>query len=219
MASSSRMMHSAAAVQLTDEYVQDRARPDRAIDALDEACAHTHARTDYPPAVAMLVGGASGDAPWRRRRRRANRNGRRASRQWTTIPTRSSGSRARASMRSSDLAPRWRRRSRSDSQIDGARHWRADGLGRAEQPRRAIPGRQQRRHARRPSHGWLSRRARRVDPATVSRGRGRGPRSRCRAGGRGGHWQQCRVARPVRGLRYAPDDRPLQGPTPESTQL
>ncbi len=45
----------AAAVELTDEYVQDRPRPDRAIDALDEACAHTHARTNYPPAVAMLL--------------------------------------------------------------------------------------------------------------------------------------------------------------------
>lgn len=45
----------AAAVQLTDAYVQDRPRPDRAIDALDEACAHTHARTTYHPAVAMLL--------------------------------------------------------------------------------------------------------------------------------------------------------------------
>jgi ATP-dependent Clp protease ATP-binding subunit ClpA len=45
----------AAAVQLTDAYVQDRPRPDRAIDALDEACAHIHARTTYHPAVAMLL--------------------------------------------------------------------------------------------------------------------------------------------------------------------
>jgi ATP-dependent Clp protease ATP-binding subunit ClpA len=44
-----------AAVQLTDEYVHDRPRPDRAIDALDEACAHTHARTNYHPALAMLL--------------------------------------------------------------------------------------------------------------------------------------------------------------------
>ncbi len=44
-----------AAVQLTDEYVHDRARPDRAIDALDEACAHTQARAVYRPALAMLI--------------------------------------------------------------------------------------------------------------------------------------------------------------------
>ncbi len=44
-----------AAVQLTDEYVHDRARPDRAIDALDEACAHTQARAVYRPAVAILI--------------------------------------------------------------------------------------------------------------------------------------------------------------------
>jgi ATP-dependent Clp protease ATP-binding subunit ClpA len=44
-----------AAVQLTDAYVRDRARPDRAIDALDEACAHTQARAVYGPAVAILL--------------------------------------------------------------------------------------------------------------------------------------------------------------------
>jgi ATP-dependent Clp protease ATP-binding subunit ClpC len=44
-----------AAVRLTDEYVTDRARPDRAIDALDEACAHTQARVHYGPAVATLL--------------------------------------------------------------------------------------------------------------------------------------------------------------------
>jgi len=44
-----------AAVRLTDDYVRDRARPDRAIDALDEACAHTQARTSYGPAVAILI--------------------------------------------------------------------------------------------------------------------------------------------------------------------
>jgi ATP-dependent Clp protease ATP-binding subunit ClpA len=32
-----------AAVELTDRYETDRMRPDRAIDALDEACAHAHA--------------------------------------------------------------------------------------------------------------------------------------------------------------------------------
>ena len=44
-----------AAVALTDLHVADRARPDRAIDALDEACAHTQARAAYGPAVAILL--------------------------------------------------------------------------------------------------------------------------------------------------------------------
>jgi len=44
-----------AAVRLTDEYVPERARPDRAIDALDEACAHTQALARYTgPAAALL---------------------------------------------------------------------------------------------------------------------------------------------------------------------
>ncbi|HJQ19031.1 MAG TPA: AAA family ATPase [Gemmatimonadaceae bacterium] len=36
-----------AAVQLTDAFVPDRRRPDKAIDALDEACAHTQAVSKY----------------------------------------------------------------------------------------------------------------------------------------------------------------------------
>jgi ATP-dependent Clp protease ATP-binding subunit ClpA len=44
-----------AAVRITDEYVVDRARPDRAIDALDEACAHTQARTVFSDAAAELL--------------------------------------------------------------------------------------------------------------------------------------------------------------------
>jgi len=36
-----------AAVELTDRYETDRMRPDRAIDALDEACAHAHAIAVY----------------------------------------------------------------------------------------------------------------------------------------------------------------------------
>jgi ATP-dependent Clp protease ATP-binding subunit ClpA len=40
-----------AAVDLTDIHQTDRRRPDRAIDVLDEACAHTHAlpRTRHGP--------------------------------------------------------------------------------------------------------------------------------------------------------------------------
>jgi ATP-dependent Clp protease ATP-binding subunit ClpA len=38
-----------AAVKLTDLYVTDRMRPDKAIDALDEACAHLQAITEYSP--------------------------------------------------------------------------------------------------------------------------------------------------------------------------
>lgn len=45
-----------AAVELTDRYMLDRRRPDRAIDVLDEACAHTQAVARYSPrAEAMIV--------------------------------------------------------------------------------------------------------------------------------------------------------------------
>ena len=45
----------AAALELTDIYVVDRMRPDRAIDALDEACAHAHAHAAYTPATERLI--------------------------------------------------------------------------------------------------------------------------------------------------------------------
>ncbi|HEV8236170.1 MAG TPA: hypothetical protein VGP84_16270, partial [Gemmatimonadaceae bacterium] len=54
-----------AAVELTDRYQIDRMRPDRAIDALDEACAHTHAVSSYSERVQELI-----------RRRRALLSGR-----------------------------------------------------------------------------------------------------------------------------------------------
>jgi ATP-dependent Clp protease ATP-binding subunit ClpA len=44
-----------AAVQLTDLFVTDRRRPDKAIDALDEACAHTQAVTAYSPRSEALI--------------------------------------------------------------------------------------------------------------------------------------------------------------------
>ena len=44
-----------AAVELTDRYVPDRRRPDKAIDALDEACAHTQAVSTYPPRAEALM--------------------------------------------------------------------------------------------------------------------------------------------------------------------
>ncbi len=44
-----------AAVRLTDLFVTDRARPDRAIDALDEACAHAQARAHYSAAAEELI--------------------------------------------------------------------------------------------------------------------------------------------------------------------
>jgi len=44
-----------AAVKLTDMYVTDRMRPDKAIDAIDEACAHMQAVTEYTPATAALI--------------------------------------------------------------------------------------------------------------------------------------------------------------------
>jgi ATP-dependent Clp protease ATP-binding subunit ClpA len=44
-----------AAVQLTDAFVNDRRRPDKAIDALDEACAHTHAVASYSTRAEALI--------------------------------------------------------------------------------------------------------------------------------------------------------------------
>jgi len=44
-----------AALRLTDLHVTDRMRPDRALDALDEACAHTHAGAQYTPATVSLI--------------------------------------------------------------------------------------------------------------------------------------------------------------------
>ena len=45
----------AASVDLTDKFVTDRRRPDKALDALDEACAHTQATATYPPRAETLV--------------------------------------------------------------------------------------------------------------------------------------------------------------------
>ena len=44
-----------ASVALTDKYVTDRVRPDRAIDALDEACAHTQATATYSRTTETLI--------------------------------------------------------------------------------------------------------------------------------------------------------------------
>jgi ATP-dependent Clp protease ATP-binding subunit ClpA len=44
-----------ASVDLTDRHVTDRRRPDKAIDALDEACAHTQATASYPARAEALV--------------------------------------------------------------------------------------------------------------------------------------------------------------------
>jgi ATP-dependent Clp protease ATP-binding subunit ClpA len=44
-----------ASVALTDRYVTDRVRPDRAIDALDEACAHTQATATYSHTTETLI--------------------------------------------------------------------------------------------------------------------------------------------------------------------
>jgi ATP-dependent Clp protease ATP-binding subunit ClpA len=44
-----------AAVELTDRYETDRMRPDRAIDALDEACAHAHAVASYSERAQELI--------------------------------------------------------------------------------------------------------------------------------------------------------------------
>jgi len=44
-----------ASVALTDKYVTDRRRPDKAIDALDEACAHTQAVAKYSSRAESLM--------------------------------------------------------------------------------------------------------------------------------------------------------------------
>jgi ATP-dependent Clp protease ATP-binding subunit ClpA len=44
-----------ASVKLTDLYVTDRMRPDKAIDAIDEACAHMQAVTVYSPRTEELI--------------------------------------------------------------------------------------------------------------------------------------------------------------------
>ncbi len=44
-----------ASVKLTDQYVTDRMRPDKAIDALDEACAHMQAGTEYSPRTEVMI--------------------------------------------------------------------------------------------------------------------------------------------------------------------
>jgi ATP-dependent Clp protease ATP-binding subunit ClpC len=44
-----------AAIVLTDRFVTDRARPDKAIDVLDEACAHAQARARVSPELDKLI--------------------------------------------------------------------------------------------------------------------------------------------------------------------
>src|SRR5437764_10355868 len=44
-----------SSISLTDSFVNDRMRPDKAIDALDEACAHMQAVTAYPPRAEELI--------------------------------------------------------------------------------------------------------------------------------------------------------------------
>jgi ATP-dependent Clp protease ATP-binding subunit ClpA len=44
-----------AAIELTDLWVPDRRRPDKAIDALDEACAHLQATARYSPRAEELI--------------------------------------------------------------------------------------------------------------------------------------------------------------------
>jgi len=44
-----------AALVLTDRFVTDRAQPDKAIDVLDEACAHAQATAKLPPELESIV--------------------------------------------------------------------------------------------------------------------------------------------------------------------
>jgi ATP-dependent Clp protease ATP-binding subunit ClpA len=44
-----------AAIVLTDRFVPERARPDKAIDVLDEACAHAQATAQFSPELDTLI--------------------------------------------------------------------------------------------------------------------------------------------------------------------
>src|SRR5439155_18455642 len=44
-----------AAIVLTDRFVPERARPDKAIDVLDEACAHAQATAQVSPELDRLI--------------------------------------------------------------------------------------------------------------------------------------------------------------------
>lgn len=44
-----------AAIVLTDRFIPERARPDKAIDVLDEACAHAQAIANVPPELERLI--------------------------------------------------------------------------------------------------------------------------------------------------------------------
>ena len=44
-----------SSITLTDQFVSDRMRPDKAIDALDEACAHMQAVAEYTPRAEELI--------------------------------------------------------------------------------------------------------------------------------------------------------------------
>jgi ATP-dependent Clp protease ATP-binding subunit ClpA len=57
-----------ASIELTDLWVPDRRRPDKAIDALDEACAHTQATAELSPKAEELV---AQRRAWDRQRTRA----------------------------------------------------------------------------------------------------------------------------------------------------
>ncbi|MHB1223085.1 MAG: AAA family ATPase [Gemmatimonadaceae bacterium] len=56
-----------AAVRLTDLFQPDRRRPDRALDALDEACAHVHAGATYAAATEEIITRLRADDAARRR--------------------------------------------------------------------------------------------------------------------------------------------------------
>ena len=71
-----------ASVELTDLHMQDRRRPDRAIDVLDEACAHAQAVARYSPRTEAMI--ATPTRAVARRGRRATRaRARRDGGRWT----------------------------------------------------------------------------------------------------------------------------------------
>ena len=117
-----------AAIELTDIWVPDRRRPDKAIDALDEACAHTQATAAYSSRLeaAHRAGGARGD------RQHAARRALHAARASAV----SIASRATASPSSSGSAPRSRPRSPSPRRSRASPTGRHSPLRARRRPRR-----------------------------------------------------------------------------------
>ena len=115
-----------AAIELTDLWVPDRRRPDKAIDALDEACAHTAGHRAVLAASARSRS-SLGAAPWDGRRSREAAERRRAARgAQTSIASRATASpsleRLGAEIEAAFAGPRRSRASRGTAAAHSRRH-------------------------------------------------------------------------------------------------